>query len=292
MPCINPCYMVTLHTSKILIPLINRFHTDSCCWWYSLPVRKRKKKDTRRGGMWKLLRQIYRTTTLKNQKKRSSVSWNHYYRKQYVNLRYLCWFRFWFRSTRWGKRETIILIQEKMVENCRGGYSHLTPNFFAMMGRTSSASARVSKKGRSDIRAQSEGWSNHLGIWIPLLTCNWKTCISETSRSSSSLTQMGVFAPPFALFLLSYSFQDTRVILILRQKKQMPDKIKICSRKGENTWGQLSTMVHFARSTPRIDRSFVQFPFMTMYESRYTRREDNLPLRIQHIQQLSSINTQ
>lgn len=44
-----------------------------------------------------------------------------------------------------------------------------------MIGRTSSASARVSKKGSNDISAESDGSSNQLLIGIPLFTCNRNT---------------------------------------------------------------------------------------------------------------------
>lgn len=56
----------------------------------------------------------------------------------------------------------------------RSSYS-LLPNFLAMMGRTSSASAKDSKNGSMEIKAQSDGSSNQLLIGIPLFTCNLKT---------------------------------------------------------------------------------------------------------------------
>ena len=56
-----------------------------------------------------------------------------------------------------------------------GNNYSLTPNLFAMIGRTSSASTKVSKKGSNEISARSDGSSNQLLIGIPLSTCNRKT---------------------------------------------------------------------------------------------------------------------
>ncbi|MFS7931742.1 hypothetical protein Hanom_Chr04g00359541 [Helianthus anomalus] len=56
----------------------------------------------------------------------------------------------------------------------KGVYS-LLPNLLAISGRTSSASANVSRKGSKVINAQSDGSLNQLFIGIPLFTCNRKT---------------------------------------------------------------------------------------------------------------------
>ena len=48
-------------------------------------------------------------------------------------------------------------------------------NLFAIIGRTSSASTRVSRKGSNWTKAWSDGSSNQLLIGMPLLTCNRKT---------------------------------------------------------------------------------------------------------------------
>lgn len=53
-------------------------------------------------------------------------------------------------------------------------YSML-PNFFAMMGRTSSTSTRVSRKESNEINAESDGSPNQLLIGMPLFTCKRKT---------------------------------------------------------------------------------------------------------------------
>jgi hypothetical protein len=62
----------------------------------------------------------------------------------------------------------------KLVRKKKLFYS-LLPNLFAMMGRTSSALTRVSKKGSNEISAQSDESLNQLLIGIPLFTCNLKT---------------------------------------------------------------------------------------------------------------------
>jgi len=62
----------------------------------------------------------------------------------------------------------------KLVRKKKLFYS-LLPNLFAIMGRTSSASTRVSKKGSNEISAQSDGSVNQLLIGIPLFTCSLKT---------------------------------------------------------------------------------------------------------------------
>lgn len=74
-------------------------------------------------------------------------------------------------SNKWGKT--------------RDFYS-LLPNVLAMIGRTSSASARISKKGSNDINEQSDGSSNQLSIGIPLFTCSLKTWNQEHVQSLST----------------------------------------------------------------------------------------------------------
>lgn len=85
----------------------------------------------------------------------------------------------------------------------KGLYS-LLPNLLAMMGRTSSASARVSKKGSNEISEQSDGSSNQLLIGIPLFTCSRKTCNYQgveglSNRESMKLSNFSSL--DFSLFI-------------------------------------------------------------------------------------------
>lgn len=93
----------------------------------------------------------------------------------------------------------------KLMRKKRGSYS-LLPNLLAMIGRTSSASIRVSKKGSNETSAQSDGSSNQLFIGIPLLTCNRKTW-NDQNEIRLKQSESGVYPTGTAIVLfLSFSF--------------------------------------------------------------------------------------
>lgn len=89
---------------------------------------------------------------------------------------------------------------DKETTKSKGSQS-LLPNLLAMIGRTSSASTRVSRKGSKEISAESDGSSNQLLIGIPLFTCNRNTwnhgsslSIIQNSSTYKELTLSCIFS--------------------------------------------------------------------------------------------------
>lgn len=70
--------------------------------------------------------------------------------------------------------EKVILVRIK-PPSLHSIYNSVLPNLLAIIGRTSLASTRDSRKGKSESNAWSDGSSNQVLIGIPLFTCNRKT---------------------------------------------------------------------------------------------------------------------